>query len=291
MNMRMYQGALALTLALGGAGLAAADSFRCQLSDNVVSYQERPCALPDLSRPEPASPGRTVAAPRPPAPVAPRAPQAIPAATSLPQATPDGDEPYARLTRRKREVLDLTARLERCRADQPEFAARSADLHQAWRRRHEATLAEYGHLLALKVRAARRSDAGLCNEEWLRELEPLARTPDPRFSTVEKTWDLFVGALQRADRAMILNCVTGPAARRLKDRLEKLADADLRRMSLRMRGMKVQWGDDYEKEGLVVQDDRVAGIAFRNVNEEWKIGELGTASGPAATPKRSSPDS
>ena len=55
----------------------------------------------------------------------------------------------------------------------------------------------------------------------------------------------------------------------------------------------MQWGDDYEKEGLVADNDnRAVGIAFRNVNEEWKITDWGGAA-PALplTEKKSSPGS
>jgi hypothetical protein len=277
MDMRQYGIGTALVLALGAAGTVRAETFRCVLADRVVSYQETPCAVPDLRRPEP-----------------PRA--AAPAATPTPPPARKADEPFALLTRRKREVLDVTARFERCRNDVPGFAAISRDVYRAWRERHAATLSEYAGFLGMKVRAFPRGDAASCSDEWLGELAALARTPDPRFGTVEKTWELFVNALQAADRPGIMNCVTGPVARSLGERLQKLADADLRRMGVNIRALQVQWGDDYEKEGLVVHGDRVDGIAFRNVNEEWKIRELRPARGnlPAATaptPRRSSPDS
>ena len=119
----------------------------------------------------------------------------------------------------------------------------------------------------------------LCTDEWLQSIEPLSRTPDARFQSVEKTWQLFLGALMTGDRATLLNCLAAGAEARWKVRADKLNDEDLRRIAGNIRGLKVQWGDDYEKEGLVADnDEHVTGISFRNINEEWKITELGTAS-------------
>lgn len=280
MDMKFHAGALALMLALG-AHEAAAETYRCQLGDRIVSYQQTPCAVPELP---------------PPPPVASRpAPAEAPAVVraAAPRAAPvrDADEPFAALTRRQREALDLTARLERCRVGNPEFTERSAEVYQAWRRRHARTLSDYRKLLVIKVRAASRVEAVGCTDEWLREMEALARAPDPRFGTVEQTWELFVRALQAADRATLMSCVTGPVERALQERLERLSDADLRRMGVNIRSMKVEWGDDYDKEGLVLHGERVDAVAFRSINEEWKIRALVPAAAQRATLKRSSPDS
>ncbi|MEJ8835500.1 hypothetical protein [Ramlibacter sp. AN1133] len=274
MKTKQYGIGLALVLALGAMGAARAETFRCQLADRIASYQQTPCAVPDLPPPPAVAPKP---APKPAmAPLAPRA---------------GDDAPFSTLTPRKREVLDLTARLERCRSDQPGFAGKSDDLYRSWRRRHAATLSEHSHLLATKIRVT-RPDAAACSDDWLREIEPLAREPDARFSTVEKTWQAFVAALLAADRAAVMRCVTGPVARAMGDRLERLADADLRRMGANIRELKVLWGDDYDKEALVVHGDRVDGVVFRrNVNEEWKVREMKPAALKPATPRRSSPDS
>ena len=273
MKTRQYGIGLALAAALGAGGTAQAETFRCVLADRIASYQQTPCAVPALPTPAPA------AAPRPAPAIPPVGPRAA------------DDAPFSTLTPRKREVLDLTARFERCRSEQPDFAARSGDLYKAWRRRHAATLAEFSHLLSTKVRVARPEPAA-CNDEWLRELEPLVHEPDARFATVEKTWQVFVGALLAADRRTVMRCVTGPVARTLSERLEKLADADLRSMGANVRELKVLWGDDYEREAMVVHGERMDGIVFRrDVNEEWKVREMKPAPLRAATPRRSSPDS
>jgi hypothetical protein len=244
------------------------------LADRIASYQQTPCAVPDLPPPQPA-------APRP-------APAILPPVIRSPAGE---DAPFASLTPRKREVLDITARFERCRTDQPAFAAKTDDLYRGWRRRHGTILVEYSHMLATKVRVA-RPDAAACSDEWLRELEPLTREPDARFSTVEKAWEVFVAGLRAADRAAVMSSVTGPVARAMGERLEKLSDADLRRMGANIRELKVLWGDDYDKEALVVHGDRVDGVVFRkNVNEEWKVREMKAAAVKPATPRRSSPDS
>jgi len=282
---------LGILLLSGVWGGAMAETFRCQKPDGAVLFQESPCPLAEMVAPEPSGRAAPAAAASsaavsppavartPPRPAAPVRPMVVPGTTAAAPAGTDPDEP-PKPTRRKREVLELSAQLERCRADAPGFAEKSAAVYAAWTGRHAAVLAEYGRLLAAKVRAARRGEATLplrnCTEEWLAGIEPLSRMPDPRFQTVEKTWQAFMGALMTGDRVTALSCLDGTAQARWKERVEGLSDDDLRRLGASVRGLKVQWGDDYEKEGVVADtDNRVMGIAFRNVNEEWKITEMG----------------
>jgi hypothetical protein len=255
---------LALLLLAGTAGGVSAEMFKCRQADGQPSFQQMPCDEQLQADPPPP---RLMAPARAPAP----APAAAP-------ARPSQGQPVA-LTRRKREVLELTAILQRCRADQEGFAERSGAVYIAWQRRHAVTLAEHDGLIAAKVREARRGAATvplhLCTDDWLRNLEPLARMPDARFDTVEKTWSVFVAALKAADRETLLTCVIGRAETRWRQDVENLSDADLRRMGAAMRAFKVQWGDDYQKEALAARDDnRAGGITFQNLNEEWKISGL-----------------
>ena len=254
--LSMRSGLLALLL-LGATAGAWAETFKCMQADGRLSFQQLPCADGVFPVPAPPEAGKSAAA------ATGRSPEVV---SAMP-------------TRRMREVIDLTALLERCRADEPGFSERSAALYQAWRVRHAVTLAAHQTLLAAKVRDYRRGGGGMspqaCSDEWLRTLEPLARMPDARFSSVEKTWALFVEALKAADRATALNCLAGPAEARWRARVNNLADADLRRIGSAIRALKVQWGDDYLKEGLAAADDnKVSGIAFRSINEEWKITEM-----------------
>jgi hypothetical protein len=288
-----------------GAGVAHAEMYRCQQADGGVTFQAEPCSLAELVTPEPArppastTPAATVApakvepppAPKPPPVAAPAPVRAATAERSItapaPVAIPakmvgEDEDGFVKPTKRKRDVLETSAQFERCRADVPGFAEKSAVIYAAWRQRHRAVLAEYSQLLSAKVRAGRRGELTLplqlCTDEWLAEIEPLSRMPDPRFQTVEKTWQVFLGALMTGDRDTLMNCLAGRAELRWKQRTARLSDEDMRRIAGSIRGLKVQWGDDYEKEGLVADNDnRVTGIAFRNVNEEWKIVELGNA--------------
>jgi hypothetical protein len=196
-------------------------------------------------------------------------------------ADPDAAPP----TRRAREVLDVAVRLERCRLGAEGFEQRSAPLRAAWTRRHAAVLAAYDRQIAQRVRTARREQAlppELCDDDWLRAIEPLSRMPDARFATVEKTWQAFMGALMTGDRAAAVSCLQGRAATQWQRRVEAMSNEDLRRIAASIRALKVQWGDDYEKEGLVADtSNRAVGIAFRNINEEWKIVAWGAAATPA----------
>lgn len=319
--MKSRQGAWLLALvgaaAMGAAVAQGTQPYRCQLPDGGISFQPAPCALPQLVGDAPA---RLVA--KPPAAsadhgaadhglaapasasaraagvaaasasersVSTPAPVSIPArfAATAPAASPD--EPFVKPTKRKREILALTAQFQRCRADVPGFAEKSAALYDAWIHRHGTMLAEYDRLLAAKVRAGRRGEMTLplrqCTDDWLHAIEPLSRTPDARFQTVEKTWQVFLGALMTGDRATVLNCLSGPALLRWQARSQQLNDDEMRRIAASVRALKVQWGDDYEKEGLVADvENHVIGIAFRSVNEEWKITELGGAPTVALPP-------
>ena len=255
MKMLSLRFAVLALLLLGAAGGVRAEMFKCLQTEGGLSYQQLPCAdgVPAAAPP--------AAAAKPPSAVGRTA----------------ADSPIP--TKRMREILDVTALLERCRADEPGFSERSAPLYQAWRVRHGATLATHKALLAAKVRDYRRGAGGMspnaCSEEWMRTLEPMVRMPDPRLSSVEKTWALFIDALKAADRTTALNCLAGPAEARWRARITALADDDLRRIGGAVRAFKVQWGDDYLKEAVVTADDKkVSGIAFRSINEEWKISEF-----------------
>lgn len=233
-------------LVLASAGAHAAGMYTCLDGAGRPSYQQLPCG--ELQ--QDAEPPVTTA----PAPAAP------------PQA----------LTRRKREVLDLTVTLQRCRAEQPGFAERSEAVYVAWQKRYAATLAEQKSLLAGRLREAKRGTLSppSCDDDLLRKLEPLTATPDPRLVSVEKTWWLFLQALKAGDRATAEHCLTGKAEARWKQRADQLSDEDLRRYAESIRGFKVRWGDDYMKEALAADDNRVADVVFENFNEEWRISDL-----------------
>ena len=291
---------LALTTTMGAAGASwgQAETYRCEQGDGSILFQATPCPLAQLAAPEAPQPAPVKAEPvpaKPALPVVAAPPKPRPAERSVTTPAPvilpaplaghdhGQDDAFIKPTKRKREILELSAQLERCRADVPGFAEKSAFVYAAWKQRYAGVLAEYDKLLTAKVRAGRRGEMTLplrlCTDEWLRDMEPLTRTPDTRFQTVEKTWQVFLGALMTGDRTALLNCLSGKAAARWQERAPLLTDEDMRRMAASIRGLKVQWGDDYEKEGLVADNDnRVAGIAFRNINEEWKITDMGASS-------------
>jgi hypothetical protein len=305
MKMRTMACALALgTLGVGNGAIAQGEMFRCHRPDGGIVFQQMPCPLGEMSQPETqrtAAPQRPAPAPadRPAAavPAGPAAPAAVaaPAAPAAPAkvvtapAASSADDAFVRPTKRKRDVLELSAQFERCRADMPGFAEKSAAVYAAWTRRHAPVLAEYERQISAKVRAGRRGEMTLplraCTDDWLRQVEPLTRMPDTRFGSVEKTWQVFMGALMTGDRATALGCLAGRAEERWKQRVENLSNEDLRRIAASIRALKVQWGDDYEKEGVVADtDNRAVGVSFRNVNEEWKITDWGTPAAALVTP-------
>lgn len=301
--MKMQTGAwLAGLCLLGAAGGAAAqqETYRCHQAEGQIAFQSTPCPVTELA-PQDAPAADATPAPAPePAPallvrptVPPRA-GTVPATAAVAPAAPrpraaraltPEEEAFVRPTRRKREVLALSAQFERCRADVPGFAERSALIYAAWTRRHADVLNAYQRQLAAKVRASRRGESTLplqaCTDDWLRSIEPLSRMPDARFATVEKTWQVFMGALMTGDRETAMACLSGSASLRWKTRVENLTNEELRTIASSIRALKVQWGDDYAKEGVIADtEDRVVGIAFQNVNEEWKITDWGGAAAP-----------
>jgi hypothetical protein len=301
MEMQTRACLLALGLwGLSGAAVAEPETFRCHHANGGISFQQTPCPVAEMSAPEnppaaaaprPAPPVavKPAAAPAPAAPATAKPAERPLAAPAAAPATATASPEEVKPTKRKRDILELAAQFERCRADAPGFAEKSAPVYAAWTQRHAAVLSEYDRLLTAKVRAGRRGEAtlplSLCTEDWLRQIEPLTRTPDPRFHTVEKTWQVFMGALMTGDRAAALSCMVGKAESRWKQRVEKMSDEELRRIAASIRALKVQWGDDYEKEGVIADtDNRVVGVAFRNVNEEWKITEFGGAAAPLPAP-------
>ena len=279
MKAKAVLGALLCAVTVEGQ----AEMNRCHQADGTIQFRQEPCPLAEMAPQEPLP--RVVVPRQAPARAPVAAAATTPAAAVVPAPGPH-DDGFVKPTKRKRDVLELAAQFERCRADAPGFAEKSAPVYAAWTRRHAAVLSEYDRLLAAKVRASRRGEASLpmrlCTEEWLRGIEPLTRVPDPRFSTVEKTWQLFMGALMTGDREAALNCLGGRAEARWKERVEAMSDDDLRRIGASIRALQVRWGDDYEKEGVVADTtNRLLGIAFRNVNEEWKITEMGPSPTPA----------
>lgn len=301
MRLQTLWGALLLW---GVAQAAFADMHRCYQPDGSVRFADEPCPVAEMAPtvPAPVASGPQAASARaaPPAsapsptvvrhPVDQRLVSIPPTVAAAPAVAPqEGDLP--RPTKRQRDVLAITAQLERCRLDVPGFEEKSEDIYTAWKHRHADDLARYRHLLSAKLRAGRHGEATLpltqCTDDWLRSIEPLTHMPDPRFSTVERTWQVFIGALMTGDRTALVDCLAGPLRARWQDHAARLADDDLRRIGASVRALKVQWGDDYEKEGLVADTaDREVGIAFSNINEEWKITQLGTATvaGPLPPP-------
>jgi hypothetical protein len=293
--MKAALGALVLLAVTQGA---EAEMYRCHQPDGAISFRQEPCPLAEMSAPEAVTrvpavrmppavqPAQAAPAVAPPVPKPAERPVSVPSTSNpvAPGTAPAAadDDVFVKPIKRKRDVLEIAAQFERCRADAPGFAETSAEIYAAWTRRHAAVLAEYDKQLAAKVRASRRGETTLpmrqCTEDWLRAIEPLTRAPDPRFSTVEKTWQVFMGALMTGDRAAALKCLGGKAEARWRQRTEAMSDDDLRQVGASIRALKVQWGDDYEKEGLVADTaNRVIGITFRNINEEWKFTELGGA--------------
>ena len=200
MEVQLIRAVLGVLLACGAADSAWAEIFRCHPADGGILFQETPCPFtepvaPEAVRPAPPRAAAMTNAPAPSARPSPGVPSAAQASVpepppAAPVAAIKADDAEPKPTKRKRDVLDLAARFERCRAEAPGFAEKSAAIYAAWTRRHAAVLAEYGKGLAARVRTGRRGEATpplrLCTDDWLRSIEPLTRMPDPRFQAVRK---------------------------------------------------------------------------------------------------------
>jgi hypothetical protein len=109
------------------------------------------------------------------------------------------------------------------------------------------------------------------------DLAPIAKQakPDPRMSSPQATWDLFVGSLRRNDLDEAMNCLTPQMQQRFKPLFSKMTPAERREAADSFKAFKVTTGYGEYQEAMVVRGSGNAGVVtFANVNGSWKIAEM-----------------
>jgi hypothetical protein len=99
--------------------------------------------------------------------------------------------------------------------------------------------------------------------------------PDPIYATPEKTWNAFLAALRKADRAAAGACLTPNALGKWGPILGELSAADLKKMADSVRSFAPAMRMEGYAEYAVGREDGAGGIvSFARQFGEWKIGQM-----------------
>lgn len=253
-----------LTRALAGWGCmllacaAHAQAYKCQGADGRTVYQQVPC--------ETGSRSQTIDTPGPQAaPSIPKAPS-----RTTPPAIPNN------LSRADREKLQLLHIVELCRRNLPAFEVKSGPAYRTWLMRNPslANLAPSLPDVGSVPEAQKAYLTQVCNDNIIAALDETSRPVNPEYAEPTKTWAVFIGALQRADRAAAIACTTGQAEQTLRQALPQMSDDDVRKMGSGFTGIGQSWGTDEVAEYFVARGGRASSIHFTNVFGAWKISAL-----------------
>lgn len=172
-----------------------------------------------------------------------------------------------------------------CDALIPGYAAETAANYAAWRRQNQAEIdmmeRNPGFQLEQQQAVAKLPSA---TQGELRKLEDMcqdlmgafetAAPADPRFSSPEKTWDLFQTSLKKADRAMAASCLMGRARAKFIQTVDQMTPDEVKAM-----------GDTFVRLDLTSECDdmvclgaaiprignRFPGVKFFKAGSNWKI--------------------
>lgn len=111
--------------------------------------------------------------------------------------------------------------------------------------------------------------------EWLRNPPP----PDPRFSSPEKTWELYKQALLMGDLNLVESCLSPHFAENHISVLRVLGNEKMRKIAEAMRPIEKVRQDDKKGEYLIRKTETHGGqakditysIYFVNILGNWKI--------------------
>lgn len=174
-----------------------------------------------------------------------------------------------------------------CDALVPGFE-QSTEAHYArWREQHRDEIAkvEADERFKERQRDALRPPPSELRAAKVRQITPTceklanlfeASAPaEARFSSAERTWETFRGALRNAQRESLAACLFGNARRTFSGRLFAMSDDQLKRMEASIAELKLSQRNGPVHEGVILQKDGKAGtIVFVKVGENWKIGEM-----------------
>jgi hypothetical protein len=203
---------LALFLAVGPSA-ALAQVYRCELPNGSVAFQQTPC----VAGQQPITAGTTAS------------------------SSPDQDDLIA---------TALLAKLG-CDAVVPGFRAQSSSAFAAWRGVHAAAISRVEASADYRTRVAESRQLleseqpssadvaemrGYCENQLLPLLAKQGAPADGRFRSPQSTFNAFVAALRRADRAAALACLSDVATDEVRGQIESLPPEKLRETGNSFRG-------------------------------------------------------
>lgn len=100
--------------------------------------------------------------------------------------------------------------------------------------------------------------------------------PDPRLSSPEKTWQLFIDALGRGDLDTAYACFTPGMKAKMEPAFSRMAPPALKGMAESFEGFALSQaaGDGRFREAVVKRGERIGLIYFLELEGEWKIDEM-----------------
>jgi hypothetical protein len=114
------------------------------------------------------------------------------------------------------------------------------------------------------------------SERFLRERGVTVRIAevDPRKSSPEGTWRLFMESLMQADLASAYGCLTPAMKARFEPMLSRLPGDKLREMAESFSGFAMTSSFEPFREAIVRRGERAGFVYFQRVEGEWKISEM-----------------
>ncbi|MBL0142528.1 MAG: hypothetical protein IPP91_10640 [Betaproteobacteria bacterium] len=99
--------------------------------------------------------------------------------------------------------------------------------------------------------------------------------PDPTYATPTKTWEVFLAALRKGDRAAAGACLTPNVLEKWAPILEKLSTADMKKMADTVRSFAPAMQLEAHAEYAVDREGGTGGIvSFAKHYGEWKIAQM-----------------
>ena len=96
--------------------------------------------------------------------------------------------------------------------------------------------------------------------------------PDPRCTSPEKAWAVFLEGLKAAESHTALACFTVKRKRKLSEVFAEMSKDELRRMGESFTDFRLSEGDGNSREAAITRDSGAAGkVSFVNESGAWKI--------------------
>lgn len=248
---------------------ATAQIYKCKDSSSAVSYQQAPCQGPSVEIPLSEADAKA---------------HESAYETKLPEL---GEEV----------VFGAVFTVSICRAGMPGFEQRIARLYATWRavrpeqvQQAEARIATNAGMTAELAGLREKAAKGLskeeidqferqCGEEVIEQIARSSRPPDSRFSTPQRTFDLYMQALRSADRALAVSCLTGRYRGEMKKSFEELSDEGMRSMANFVKGLSGLRFERMADEASITKasgsvdtsEGRRCCVDFQRVFGEWAI--------------------